>query len=63
MRDWHCPNCRLVLGQLALGGNLVITSPGVTVERSVLAVVVRCPCGQAKAFSGRRVLIDVPEAA
>lgn len=62
MTDWRCPRCRAVLGHVT-HGNLHITSPSVTVERTVLAVVIRCPCGQPKAFGGRRVLIDVPEAA
>lgn len=61
--EWTCPRCHTVLGRLSKGGNLHITKVGATVERSQLAVVVRCPCGQSKAFSGRRVLIDVPEAA
>lgn len=54
--------CGRVLGTISTGGNLHVTADNVLVERSRLTVVVRCVCGQSKAFSGRRVMMDVPEA-
>lgn len=57
---WSCPECGRPLGRITRSGDLVITSPATTVELSRLAVVARCVCGGVRAFSGRRVLMDVP---
>ena len=60
IRSWVCPQCHVELGRITGSGDLVITRAATVVECSRLAVVVRCVCGCAKAFTGRRVLIDVP---
>lgn len=57
---WHCPACRSELGYITRSGDLVITTTATTVELSRLAVVARCVCGGVKAFTGRRVLINLP---
>ena len=57
---WTCP-CGKELGTISKGGNLHVTADNVLVERTRLTVIVRCSCGQSKAFNGRRVSIDLPE--
>lgn len=58
-KRWTC-RCGRTIGFITSADDLVITASGTTIERAVLAVVVRCECGQTRVYTGRSVRINVP---
>lgn len=60
---WHCLRCRLELGRVTKSGDLIVTARPAMIDVTRIAVVVRCPsCGEPRAFTGRRVVADIPTA-
>jgi len=60
---WTCLRCRCELGRVTKSGDLIVTARPAMIDVTRLAVVVRCPdCGEPRAFTGRRVVADIPAA-
>jgi len=58
---WRCLSCRADLGRVTKSGDLIVTARPAMIDITRLAVVVRCPaCGEPRAFTGRRVVADLP---
>jgi hypothetical protein len=58
---WRCDHCRLELGRVTRSNDLIVTARPAMIDVGRIATVVRCPaCGEPKAFSGRRVVVDNP---
>ena len=60
--SWECTSCHKPLGRTTRAGDLVSIAPGTIIEVGRISVVVRCSCGATKAFNGRHIRIDVPDA-
>lgn len=59
-REWRCPKCREVLGDVSPAGTeLRIRRQGTVVELGRHGAIIRCPCGGVSGFTDGRVIVRV----